>query len=102
MKRSQKKYLRRCQEMCGGCAWRPGTDAWKARLRQSDHPLDQHLADDIERTLESGGATPFYCHEYGEEHPEGHFEIPEERMKLCVGWIGELRERHGIRPQRLG
>lgn len=48
-------------EMCGGCAYRPGTDAWTCRTA-SDLPADT--------------AKRFYCHEgarriLGYRHPDG-------------------------------
>ncbi|MGH9900214.1 MAG: hypothetical protein ACRD68_00050 [Pyrinomonadaceae bacterium] len=99
MNRSKKKFLRRCQEMCGGCAYRPGTDAYEARLGRPRNPLDVHLREQIEATL--AASEPFYCHDYARELPDGHMELIEDRKKLCVGWLEDLRRRHKIGKHRV-
>lgn len=93
MKRSRKKYLRRCQEMCGGCAWRPGTDAFEARLGRPRDPRDADLKEAIDRCNASGGSVPFCCHEYGQDQ-DGALVVPEDRQKLCVGWVNWMRARN--------
>ena len=98
MKRSQRKFLRRCQELCAGCAWRPGTDASEARLGRPRSPLDADLREQIRICTET--ATPFYCHEYGVDDGSGALVVPENRMKLCPGWVAELRTANGIKARR--
>lgn len=91
MRRSKKKFLKRCTEVCSGCAWRPGTAAFEARMGRSTNPLDADLPRLIEEQFKPGGA--FYCHEYGEEQANGSIKVPDGRQKLCVGWVAELRSR---------
>jgi hypothetical protein len=92
LKRSKKKFLKSCTEVCAGCAWRPGTPAYEARLGRSTDPLDADLPRIIEEQLTVPGGA-FYCHEYGVPQPDGSVVVPEDREKLCVGWVAELRSR---------
>jgi hypothetical protein len=101
------ELIARAQEMCGTCAYRPGTDAYEARLGRPRDSRDTELQAAIQHCLAS--CQPFYCHEPIPEDAEGH-RVPtldaEGRMlpaesKLCVGYAAELRRvwRHDI-PKR--
>lgn len=98
-RKRERAQLVRAQEMCKTCAYRPGTDAYEARLGRPREARDAELKGQIEACLAEG--RPFYCHDPIPETPDG-YRVPDldddgnivrEQAKLCVPYMTELR-RH--------